>query len=112
MASELKVFKVDVMPAEPEPSAIYYVATSAGRFRTAITGVAGEVIRWDGGYEYEQAMPAAVWTINHNLGAKPAAVTVTDTNDDQIVFFGVAHPSNNQTVLTFSAAFAGLAILT
>lgn len=110
MANPVKFFKVDEMPAGPEGSAIYFVATSSGRLRMVVTGTDGSVQRVDAGYEHEQVSPSATWTINHNLGAKPAAVTVFDTSGQQWVG-DVTHPTANQTVITFAAGFAGVAIL-
>lgn len=56
-----------------------------------------------------QATPASVWTLDHNLGFRPN-VSVTDTAGDDCEG-DVDHPTLNQTVVTFSAAFAGTARL-
>lgn len=61
------------------------------------------------GYTHTQGVPASVWTINHALGFVPA-VTVFNTLGD-VVIGGIAHPTVNQAVLTFSAAFSGTAYL-
>jgi hypothetical protein len=61
-------------------------------------------------YKHDQQVPLAVWTIDHNLGFVPGGVTVIDTLGD-IVWGEVTHPSVNQTILTFSAAFSGVAYL-
>ena len=60
-------------------------------------------------YVYTQAMPSAVWTINHNLGFRPV-VYIIDTAGTEVVGF-VEHPTVNQAVITFSAGFAGQARL-
>jgi hypothetical protein len=60
-------------------------------------------------YNHTQASPAAVWTITHNLGRKPA-VTVTDSAGT-VVEGEVEFASDSQVILTFSAAFAGYASL-
>lgn len=62
-------------------------------------------------YKHDQALPADVWTINHNLKTKPAAIAIFDTSDT-MVFGDVDHMSENQVVLSFSSAFAGVAYLT
>lgn len=59
---------------------------------------------------FDQPTPSATWTINHGFGAKPT-VTVTDTAGDECIG-EVTHPTLNQTVITFSAPFAGTARLT
>lgn len=58
---------------------------------------------------HNQSVPATVWTIDHNLGQRPS-VTVFDTNGDECLG-DVDHPTANQTVINFSAAFAGTARL-
>ena len=60
-------------------------------------------------YVHTQTTPATVWTINHNLGNWPM-VYVLDTNGDECEG-NVDNPTINQTVITFSAAFAGTARL-
>jgi hypothetical protein len=61
-------------------------------------------------YIHDQQVPLAVWTIDHNLGFIPGGITVIDTLGET-VWGQVAHPSANQTILTFSAAFSGVAYL-
>ena len=60
-------------------------------------------------FVYTQSVPATVWTINHNLGSYPN-VYVLDTAGDECEG-DVDNPTVNQTVITFSAAFAGTARL-
>lgn len=61
-------------------------------------------------YLYTQTAPAAVWTINHNLGLRPA-VTILDAGGNEIEA-DVTHPSANQLVIRFAIPIAGLARLT
>jgi hypothetical protein len=58
-----------------------------------------------GGYYHVQSIPAATWEIEHGLGFRPA-VAVYDSAGNACEG-GVAHPTPNRIVLTFSAAFAG-----
>lgn len=58
---------------------------------------------------YQQAAPATVWTINHNLGYKPS-VELLDAGSQEIDG-DIAHPSINQTIVTLNPASAGLARL-
>lgn len=60
-------------------------------------------------YVHDQAVPAAVWTINHNLNGFPN-VTVIDSAGTQVEG-DVAYVSANQIVATFAAAFSGKAYL-
>ena len=60
-------------------------------------------------FVYQQVAPATVWTINHNLGYKPS-VELLDSGSQEIDG-EIAHPSNNQTVVTLNPASAGLARL-
>jgi hypothetical protein len=62
------------------------------------------------GYIHTQDVPSATWTITHNLGFRPD-VSVTDSAGTEVEG-GVAHPTINQTVITFSGGFSGFARLT
>lgn len=73
------------------------------------TGATGS--RGDGYYlEYPILIPSAVWTIPHNLGAYPNITTINSAGDQ--VEGDVEYTSLYQIVVSFSAAFAGKAILT
>jgi len=60
-------------------------------------------------YVHTQTTPSTTWTINHNLGYRPA-VELLDTGSQEIDA-EIAHPSVNQTVVTLNPATAGLARL-
>lgn len=62
------------------------------------------------GFDFNQAISAATWTINHNLGYKPS-VDVYDSGSQQIQA-EVSHTSVNQTVILLTAPIAGFARLT
>lgn len=59
---------------------------------------------------YEQAQPATMWIINHNLGYRPA-VELLDTGGQEIDG-DISHPTVNQTVIMLQPATAGIARLT
>jgi hypothetical protein len=61
----------------------------------------------DAHYVHDQATPASVWTINHNLNKVPV-VTVYDSAND-IVVGSVAIVSPNTLTVTFTAGFSGKA---
>lgn len=58
-------------------------------------------------YVHTQAVPSAVWTINHNLGGQPTAVVLDSAQTQCEGTF--SYPSANQMVITFSSAFTGTA---
>jgi hypothetical protein len=60
-------------------------------------------------YVHTQSTPATTWTINHNLGFRPA-VELLDSGSQEIDG-AISHPTVNQTVITLSPATAGLARL-
>jgi len=53
-------------------------------------------------FTFIQSAPAAIWTINHNLGYRPQ-VTLLDTGNSEFNA-DVVHPSVNQTVVTMASA--------
>lgn len=58
-------------------------------------------------YVHVQGVPSAVWTINHNLNGQPTAVVLDSAGTQCEGTF--SYPSNNQMVITFTAAFSGTA---
>lgn len=61
------------------------------------------------GYIHTQTTASTTWTINHNLGFRPA-VELLDSGAQEIDG-AVAHPSVNQTIVTLNPATAGIARL-
>jgi len=61
-------------------------------------------------YTHLQTVAAALWTINHNLGMRPA-VTILDSGGNEVEA-DVVHTSPNQLVIRFAIPVAGLARLT
>lgn len=80
---------------------------------------AGEVLQYDGSkwvdatgsaaFVFTQATPAATWTINHNLGYRPA-VELFDQGGNEFDA-DIVHVSNNQVVVYLNIAAAGAARL-
>lgn len=70
-------------------------------------GVPGEGS--DKHYIYDQQIPSAVWTINHNFGKVPA-VAIVDSAGTEVVG-SINHTDVNTTVITFTSSFAGKAYL-
>jgi hypothetical protein len=63
----------------------------------------------DGGYDHVQSSPSATWTINHNLGYRPAVSLLSAGGVEMIA--EIVHTSANQVVATFKQAVAGRARL-
>lgn len=59
------------------------------------------------GSNFTQSTPATVWTINHNLGYRPVVQT-WDLSGIELDGT-VAHPTVNQTTVTFTTAQSGVA---
>lgn len=60
-------------------------------------------------YTHTQAVPAAVWTVAHNLNCRPSVRVVDST--DRVVIGDVSYPDVNTLVLTFNGGFSGAAYL-
>jgi hypothetical protein len=60
-------------------------------------------------YEFDQGVPASVWTITHNMGKFPA-VSVVDSGGT-IVEGQVDYVDNNNLTIKFTASFSGKAYL-
>jgi hypothetical protein len=58
-------------------------------------------------YTHTQGTPSAVWTIDHNLGGNPTAVVIDSAGTQCEGTF--SYPTLNQMVITFTAAFSGVA---
>lgn len=61
-------------------------------------------------YTHIQAVPSAVWTINHGLGYAPGGVSVLDSAGT-MVEGDVTHDSLNVCTIVFTAGFSGTAYL-
>lgn len=60
-------------------------------------------------YVHVQPIPDTVWTATHNLGLLPQVTIMNSAG--QVVEGDVNYVDNNTVVLTFLAAFSGIAIL-
>jgi hypothetical protein len=59
-------------------------------------------------YTHTQAVPAAEWIINHNRGARPAAVVLMDDGGSQFDA-EIVHVTLNQTRVYLSVPLTGIA---
>lgn len=58
-------------------------------------------------YTHTQAVASSVWTINHNLGFRPAITLLTDGG--AVIDAEIGHASDNAAVVTLSQPLAGTA---
>lgn len=63
----------------------------------------------DAFYQHEQMVAADTWPVTHNLGKYPS-VTVVDSGGNTVIG-DVQYVDDNSVVITFSAAFSGVAYL-
>ena len=84
---------------------------------TALNEVAAKVTAGGSGggtastvYTHAQVVAAAIWTINHNLGLRPA-VSILDSGGNEVEA-DVVHTSANQLLIRFAIPISGLARLT
>jgi len=64
----------------------------------------------DKSFKHTQNAESDTWTINHGLNKKPS-VTVTTAATEAVVIGEVTYTNNNTLVISFEAAFAGIAYL-
>lgn len=72
-----------------------------------VPGLAGEGLD---SYEHLQPSAASIWTVNHNLGRKPAAVSVRSPGGVEVTA-AVLHVSVNQLQISFAAPASGSALV-
>jgi hypothetical protein len=60
-------------------------------------------------FTFSQMSASTVWTIPHNLGWFPPVTIVNEEGD--VVYGDVNYASNDVVIVTFSAAFSGIAYL-
>lgn len=63
-------------------------------------------------YQHIQTTPAAVWTVTHNLGRRPAAVTVFSLDySTQWDLFAVQHRDINTLLIAPDIPISGIALI-
>lgn len=97
-------FTVDM----PSNSDMHVPALPGPRGDKGDKGDSGRDGTGSGSFQYVQALPSAVWVIEHNLEFKPA-VTVIDSAGT--VVFGEVSYSGQTITISFSAGFSGSAYL-
>lgn len=100
----LTVAEIDGAPTVADVSVLRVsngTLTDDGNGQVTLTALGGS----DAYYRHVQSVAAAVWTVVHNLGKRPA-VSVVDSAGDE-VYGKVHYDSDTQVTLSFSAAFGG-----
>lgn len=63
-------------------------------------------------FEFVQATPQAVWAVTHNLGRRPASVSVFSLDfSEQFDEFAVQHVNTNQLLISIDVPTAGRALM-
>lgn len=89
--------QVEITPGLPGPPGIKGATGEAGPPGT------------DKNYVFTQGVPSSTWTIEHNLGKYPSVLVEDSANDE--VEGDIKYTDANNLVITFSAAFSGIAYL-
>jgi hypothetical protein len=100
--------------ADAEGRVMFFAAP--GDYRTSLAGTnwllpvddAEPDPAWPGTFIHTQAVPAAVWTVDHHFGVQPSVTVLTS---GQAVEADVTHSTGETTVITFGAPATGTAYL-
>ena len=84
-----------------------YIAGSSFRIAMDADGVTDQI--WAETYKHDQAVPAAVWNVTHDIGLFPSVDVIDSANT--VVYADVQHVSVNQLTITFQAPTTGTAFL-
>ena len=105
-------FKVLALPPVCVANAFYYVLRDDGTFDQYLTDATGQPVPSKSGdqgvepYRHVQAVPSAVWIVNHNLGRYVAAVTVLTVGGVEMLA-DVVRVSVNQLRVQLAAPMVG-----
>lgn len=67
------------------------------------------IVKEDAFYTHNQTTPAAVWSVEHNLGKYPMVSVVDSTK--AVVYGDITYIDENNLTITFAGAFAGKAYI-
>lgn len=99
----MKVIKVIEQRAAVYERTVYKVVIQARQGLPGRDGMDGS----SAGVAHAQSVPAAVWTVAHNMGKHPAVAVVDSAGGT--VYGDIRYLDINTVTLTFSGAFAGFA---
>lgn len=112
----LTFHKVAAVPATPLPDAMYFVRPDPdGPMSIVVTSAAGEPVPLEPSgtlarYVEQFDVPLAQWIVNHNLGHKPAGITVLNSGSVEVEA-NIVHTSENQFVVNLSPPMSGLVVV-
>jgi len=105
------ITKTDKLILDNEPETVTGL-TESGVTTVLAREPSGDVVQveisGDKHYKYNQGLPAAVWTITHNLNKYPSVIVINSVND--VVEGHIEYVDLNNIILTFTGAFSGDAI--
>lgn len=92
-------------------------ATGQSAYQLAVSlGFIGSEAEWiaslgAGAYEHVQVNPLEVWTVQHNLGYRPAGLHIITDDGDEVDPASLAYSSDTVAVITFTEPYSGTAYL-
>ncbi len=108
-----QIQRVRELPAVSAPGVLYFMrpggAAAASQYignnQGGFTPVAGTIPRFVGTFPV-----SATWVVNHNLGARPAAIRLLTTGGVEFDTL-VVHTSDNQFIVSVNPPIAGQVIV-
>lgn len=103
---------LDDLPAVPVPDGVYF-RRRGNSMSMVVTSETGQPIELavPGATRFTQVFPiSGEWIVNHNLGAKPAAVTVLSSGGVEVEA-NIVHMSDNQFRVLLNPPMAGQVIV-
>ena len=97
----------DPIPIASDPSGVAQWVSVPVEGPPGPQGIQGPAGASGNSYDHTQASPAAVWTVNHNLGYMPDVSVFTSGGLE--VEAEILHLSSNQTQITMLVPMAGFA---
>ncbi len=108
----LTFHKVTEMPAVPVANGVFMIRTG-NQLRLVVTAIDGtevDLVAPAARFEQVFATPAAQWIVNHNLGARPAAIQLLTMGGVEFDA-SIVHTSVNQFVVSVNPPTAGQVIV-
>lgn len=103
------VEQIQILAEQADSSVLHEVTESVLILTDAEQGVPGPPgVSSNSSYEHAQASASDTWTVNHNLGFRPAASLLSAGGRE--MWAEVIHTSVNQLIAYFDAPTSGVAI--
>lgn len=112
MSSTLPLSFHKTIPADgtPVPNGVYFVLVG-DRMRMIVTAIDGTPIPLEPAPRFEATFPVSdQWTVNHNLGARPAGVRLLTLGGVEFEA-NIVHINANQFVVSVAPPVAGQVIV-